>query len=436
MNSGLTKTRIGTIAGGAGEWMHYAGATWLAYNIGGPGLVALYLVAVTLPGAVIKGVNRAGGFLAPAMLALLSFYWRGARPATILALGLVAGVGQAAARRPSAWTSGLNASQGVPAIAGAATAVALAFNFDIRYSLAGGALLLFVAWLLGEEHEVAGPVSPPVVPAMMGIGFAAGIRVLESGFIRDQISAALFVTAWAIGIHLGWRASNRADARAVLAAPFAAGGLLAVFGIVEGPVTPFLYMTIAGCVGLVGGTSEGTPATRLWSNRRIGALVAAMSGAAWSTWMFGNVETLLLGGGAVAVVGGFVSYSMVRRAWLEETRGVPEAVPAGAVAASATTIVASQPEPVPAMAFQEATAEEFRPQPVSERAELSAVEIARIVSELRSALTTARAIRAEAMKRVAAPTVSKERVVNARSETLEALDKMISQARKAAANLT
>jgi hypothetical protein len=432
MNSGLDKTRIGTIAGGAGEWMHYAGATWLAYTIGGPGLVALYLVAVTLPGAVIKGVNRAGGFLAPAALALLSAYWLGSSPQTILALGLVTGVGHAAARRPTAWTSGLNASQGVAAIAGGATAVALAFNFGIRYSLAGGALLLFVAWLLGEEHEVAGPVAAPVVPAMMGVGFAAGIRVLESGFLKDQISAALFVAAWALGVHLGWRASNRADARAVLAAPFAAGGLLAVFGIVEGPVTPFLYMTIAGCVGLVGGTSEGTPPTRLWSNRRIGALVAAMSGAAWSTWMIGSVETLLFGGGAVAVVGGFVSYSMVRRAWLAETR-VPEAVPARAAVA---TVVASQPEPAPAMAFQEATAEEFRPQPASERAELSAVEIARIVSELRSALTTARAIRADAMKRVAAPTISKERVVKARSETLEALDKMISQARKAAANLT
>jgi hypothetical protein len=397
--------------------MHFAGATWLAYAVGGPGLVALYVAGLAIPGALIKNVNRAGGFLAPAALALLAFYWTDASPPMVAALGVVAGVGGAAARRPSAWTAGLNATQGLAGVAGAATAVILATSGGARYSLAVAAFLLLLGWVAGERHELGGPLSSPVVPAAMGVGFAAGVRVLEPGFLKDEVSAAVFVAAWAMGSHLGWRASGRADARAVIAAPFAAAATLAIFGVMEGPAMPLLYGTIAGCVGLVGGTSEGSPPTGLWSDRRVAMLVAALSGAAWSTWMIESVETLMLGAAAVSLAGGFSSLSLARRMWAAEARGateeeVPPARPAPPTAARILTTAAD---------------EEYAREPVP--AAPSVLEIARAVSELRSALTTARAVRAEAIAKVTRPPVSQSEVRKSREAAVKALDEMIAEAR-------
>jgi hypothetical protein len=402
--------------------MHFAGATWLAFTVGGPGLVALYVAGLAIPGALIKNVNRAGGFLAPGALALLAFYWTGASAPMVAALGLVAGVGGAAARRPSAWTAGLNSTQGLAGVAGGVTAVILATSGGARYSLAVAALLLLLGWMAGERHELGGPLSPPVVPAAMGVGFAAGVRVLEPGFLKDEVSAAVFVAAWAMGSHLGWRASGRADARAVIAAPFAAAATLAVFGVMDGPAMPLLYGTIAGCVGLVGGTSEGSPPTGLWSDRRVAMLVAAISGAAWSFWMTESVETLMLGAAAVSLAGGFSSLTLARRMWVAEARGTTteEVAPARPAPPTAARIVTEteQDEGVPGEP-------ELAPVPAAP----SVLEIARAVSELRSALTTAKAVRADAIAKVTRPPVSADEIRKSREAAVEALDEMIAEAR-------
>lgn len=363
-------TRMATFVGGAGEWMHYAAATWLAFEVGGAKLSAVYLVALCLPGALIPKVNRAGGFMAPVAAGILAVYWTGSSPEMIAGLGLAGGLGAAAAKRPPAWTVGLNGSHGTGGIAGAAAAVVAGGVWGPRYALGAGAVLLLIGWLAGERHQLGGSLSPAVVPAAAGVAFAVGLRVLEPEFFGDAVSSAIFVAAWATGVHLGWRLSSRADARAVIAAPFLAGAGMAVFGVVDGPSMPFLYASVAFCVGLVGGTSEGAPPERLWSPRRHVLLIGAMAGAAWVAGRDAPLETQTIAAAAVALLGGFISLTVVRRMWKVET--FKEEAKA-----------AHKPIPKPAPIFEE----------------LTAAEIAQIVSELRTALTTARAIREDALRK-------------------------------------
>lgn len=372
-------TRMATFTGGAGEWMHYATATWLAFDVGGARLSAVYLVALCLPGALIPRVNRAGGFLAPVAAGILAAYWTDSSPEMIAGLGLAGGLGAAASMRPPAWTAGINGNHGFGGIAGAFGAAVASGLWGPRYALGASAVLMLIAWVAGERHQLGGSLSPAVVPAAAGVAFAAGLRVLEPKFFGDAVSAGLFVTAWAVGVHFGWRLSSRADARAIIAAPFLAGAGIAVFGVVEGPSMPFLYASIGFCVGLVGGTSEGTPPERLWSPRRHVLLIGAMAGAAWIAAREASLETQTLAAAAVALFGGFASLTVVRRMWKLETF-------------TAEAKVAHKPVAKPSMATG-------YPEP------LTAAQIAQVVSELRAALTTARAIREEALRKFHEATV-------------------------------
>jgi hypothetical protein len=151
-------------------------------------------------------------------------------------------------------------------------------------------------------------------------------------------------------------------------------------------------------------------------------LVAALSGAAWSTWMTPNTETLMIGAAAVSLAGGFSSLSLARRMWIAEARGTSVEPAPAARPAPATAARILAPERTP----------ERAPEPVAAAQPPSApsiLEVARAVSELRSALTTARTIRQEAIAKVTRPPVSADAVRKSREEAVKALDEMIADAR-------
>lgn len=315
------RRQTGTALGRAGEWIHYVAVIWLAFSAGGTGAVALYLIAATAPG-VFMARGRLTALAAPAALVILASKSIALSVPVLVLLGGVAGIGAAAAGRPAAWTAGIRGAPGASGFAGAAVGMIMVASGAVRPALLVAASLLFLAWVLGEEHE-SRPSRPAVlVPATLGVAFVIGLRVLEPALFGRPAAAGLFAASWAAGVEVGWRASHRADARLILGAPFLVAGALAGAGAVQGPGLLFLYGGAGFGVGLIGGT--GFPGEERARPRGWPLLIAAVTGSLWAMSQR-DFASAVWGGAAVALVGGFVSSVLARRVPAPETAKAPGA---------------------------------------------------------------------------------------------------------------
>lgn len=295
----------------AGQWIQFVMAAWLAFTEGGYLGSSIYLLAVAAPSVVPFPRIRALGLAAPGGLIFLAAI-SDASLTLIIAAGVFVGIGTAASARPLAWSSGLTGGPGWAGALGAAACVVLPSVVGIKGSLAVAAGLLTLAVLAGESHDRRGGLSPVILPAALALASVAGLRVLEPEFGGGLLRApAIFALAWAIGTHLGWRAAPAADARAVLAAPFAAAMAMAGLGVVRGPGVVFLYGFLGACCGLVGGSSTAAPGEELPASRRF-LFVGLAAGAAWANAPFGY-QTLIWGSAGVVLAGGFVTSLLSRR---------------------------------------------------------------------------------------------------------------------------
>lgn len=343
----------------AGQWIQFVMAAWLAFTEGGYLWSSIYLLAVAAPSVAPFRRVRALGLAAPGGLFFLAAISAPSLP-LFIAAGMFVGVGAAASGRPLAWSSGLTGGPGWAGALGAAACVVLPSVVGIRGSLAVAAGLLTLAIFAGESHDRRGGVSPVILPAALALAAVAGLRVLEPGFGGGLLRApAIFALAWAIGTHLGWRAAPAADARAVLAAPFAAAMAMAGLGVVRGPGLVFLYGFLGACCGLVGGSSPAAPGEELPASRRF-LLVGLAAGAAWANAPF-DYQTLIWGSAGVVLAGGFITSLLSRRVPVPEELSRP--APGHEVAPdSPVEVLSPEPEVLPAPAnIQEA----LEPEPIS-----------------------------------------------------------------------
>ena len=396
MNRGPWKSRLAGFSTGAGEWMHYAAAIWLASRAGGLTLVGLYLVVSTLPGAFLRvqGDRHVAGSLltAAALVGLVAF--RPLPPVGFLLAGAAAGTGAALAGRPTAWTSGLNAFHGYSGIVGGIAAVLAAAFGGPEWALVGAALLITLGALAPNRPRLVGPLPRALYPATAAVGFCVGMRVVEPGPFEGPVASAVFVTAWAMGMNVAASSTRPPDARLVVGAPFLAAAVLAGLGVVTGPAWVFLYGVLAACVGFVGraggsssmGTSSESPdrsRSDLWpGGRRIG-LGGAVLGAAWASQVSG-LEAITAGAAAAALAGGFLSLAFVRRA--DAVRAQP-ALPVG-VAEEMAELAPLTPDP----------AEPREELPLTTpSASVEPIDPVAVLQMLRSALAEAREIRTKAI---------------------------------------
>lgn len=318
--SGLATTpnglRIGSLAGASGEWMHYVAATWLAFSIGGTRMVALYLVAVALPGTFVRRRWPGARFLPPAgVLALAVLSERNLDPLTLTLLGLGVGTGAALSGRATAWPAGLVAPPTWPGVAGAAAAVGLNAAFGVGFTLLGSAALLGVASVFPGEGRAGGQIQRPLVPAATGLAFVVGLRVLEPALGGDPSGAGALAAMWAAGAQLGWLASARMDARIVLAAPFAAGAAVAGLGALDGSARLLPYLGVGVCVGVVAGVagSNVSLGESLWPKPRMWLVAGLAVGAAWGVRQGNSLEAASAGAAVAVLAGGFISVAAARR---------------------------------------------------------------------------------------------------------------------------
>jgi len=301
----------GNALGLTGQWIQFVMAGWLAFTEGGYLWSSIYLLAVAAPSVAPFRKVRALGLAAPGGLIFLAAISDPSLP-LIVAAGIFVGIGTAASARPLAWSSGLTGGPGWAGALGAAACVVLPSVVGVRGSLVVGASLLTLAVFAGESHDRRGGLSPVILPAALALAAVAGLRVLEPGFGGGLLRApAIFALAWAIGTHLGWRAAPTADARAVLAAPFAAAMAMAGLGVVRGPGLVFLYGFLGACCGLVGGSSTAAPGEELPASRRF-LFVGLAAGALWANAPF-DYQTLIWGSAGVVLAGGFVTSLLSRR---------------------------------------------------------------------------------------------------------------------------
>jgi len=327
------RRRAANSFGLAGQWIQFVMAAWLAFTEGGYLWSSIYLLAVAAPSVVPFRRIRALGLAGPGGLIFLAAISDPSLP-QIISAGVFVGIGTAASARPLAWSSGLTGGPGWAGALGAAACVVLPSVVGIRGSLAVAAGLLTLAVFAGESHDRRGGLSPVILPAALALAAVAGLRVLEPGFGGGLLRApAIFALAWAIGTHLGWRAAPAADARAVLAAPFAAAMAMAGLGVVRGPGLVFLYGFLGACCGLVGGSSTAAPGEELPASRRF-LFVGLAAGALWANAPF-DYQTLIWGSAGVVLAGGFVTSLLSRRA------PVPEVLPV-----TANTQETREPEPI------------------------------------------------------------------------------------------
>jgi hypothetical protein len=434
MNSHPFASRIGTFAGSSGEWMHYAGASWFAYETGGVPLVALYLGAAAVPSVLVKGHSRAGGLLCPAALAVLALSGPDRSAELMVAAGAVMGVGGAFVSRPPAWTSGIAGAHGWAGVVGAVAAVFVPAFSSVTNTLWAAAGLTAVSALLGEEHRGAGPSPPGLQPALAALGFLAGMRVIEPSIFGRPVSAALFAAFWAIGAAFGGRVASRTDARVVVGAPFVASASAAALGVLRGPSLAFAYAAAAAGAGVVGGAAPDG-AKGPWAGRAWVLVTAVPAGALWGIFVIGR-EDRYFGAAAILLIAGFLSLAAARRLAAAWPPGVRPEVPVQAEAAPASPAaeVTARPRVLPPMApprpapirerpaFPDAARERpsrqpaVRPEPAPPRPAVPAAagseEIRQAAEELRRALAEARRIRSEALallRRVTAEPVGRAR---------------------------
>lgn len=376
----------------AGQWIQFVMAAWLAFTEGGYLWSSIYLLAVAAPSVAPLRMVRALGLAAPGGLILLAAISDPSLP-VIVAAGVFVGIGTAASGRPLAWSSGLTGGPGWAGALGAAACVVLPSVVGIRGSLAVAAGLLTLAVFAGESHDRRGSLSPVILPAALALAAVAGLRVLEPGFGGGLLRApAIFALAWAIGTHLGWRAAPAADARAVLAAPFAAAMTMAGLGVVRGPGLVFLYGFLGACCGLVGGSSAGAPGEELPASRRF-LFVGLAAGALWANAPF-DYQTLIWGAAGAVLAGGFVTSMLSRRVPVPEEVSRP--APGHEVAPdSAVDMFSPESEALPVTA---STQEALVRQPISTPPIAGEDPIRQAVQLLLDANRQANAIRGAALE--------------------------------------
>ena len=349
--------------GAAAEWIHHVAAISLTVKMGGPELTALYLVAYVLPRYLIEP-PRWLWILSP--IGFVSIALLPASTPLVVSAALVAGIGRAAAGRPSAWLAGLEKVSGVPAVLGAATGAALLSSSDPA-GFIGAAVVCVFAYNDGPSRVGA---SGPLMPSVVAAAIVIGMRVLEPVLLLDPAAGAVFAIAWAAGAGLGARWSSRADLRAVAAAPFVGAAAIALMGTVEGPGMLFLWSGVAMSTALIT-SAAARSAGRLRAIAPV--IVVCASAFAAAAGFFERLPSALWFGATVLLVGGFVSLGVLARG----ARAEPKAVEAEPVI---------PPEPATILLDQDIVEE-----PETEDALVMAA------TELLDALKTARSIRADAL---------------------------------------
>jgi MFS family permease len=305
------------------------------FERGGVRAVAAYLVAVALPGSVVRRF-RAGAIVAPLALVLLALSSETIKLWQIIALGAAIGLGSAWAGRPVAWTTGIHGTPGMMGVAGAISGMILVASGAVSQGLLIAAGLMVGGLALGESHETRTSRPGVLQPATIALAFVVGIRILETGLFQRPAAAGLFATAWAVGMEAGWRAAPRADARLILGAPFVVAGALAGVGVAQGPAMLFLYGGAGFGVGLVGGA--GLPQEdRAQPPRWTRYLLAAIAGALWAASST-DFSTTVWVASAVALGGGFVSSQIARR--------VPVPAPAAEGVLEAPEVLVAERDPL------------------------------------------------------------------------------------------
>lgn len=410
--------KAGSALGRAGDWLQYVGGTWLAYTTGGTRAVALYLIAITLPAALLPRF-RFGSLFAPAALALMAVSSRTVTVASIAVLGVLVGSGSAFAGRSPAWIAGIYGAPSIPGFLGAALGMVLIGRGMVTEALAGAAVVLFAAFLAGEVHQGAIPRERILVPAVASMAFVVGLRVLEPGLLGGPLAAGLLVTVWAAGTEVGWRAGPRTDARLVLGAPFMVAAALAGIGAFsDGPAILFLYAAVALGVGLVGGAGAG-PGERVWPASWSGYLIVALAGLLWAVRAAAGFESVVWVAGGVAIIGGFVSSALARRV------AAPETAPALESPVAASSI---QARPATAAVIPEEALLAFVSEPGLE------AQLQMAVEELAESMRRARVIRREAIAAVKAVATSNP-IPNARARIALVVDELLTDIRDTAERL-
>lgn len=390
-------TTVGTGLSRAAEWIHYVTASWLVFERGGTRAVGAYLVAVALPGSLVRRF-RPGGLVAPLAVVMLAL-----SPATmeawqLIALGLAVGLGSAWAGRPVAWMAGVQGTSGMMGIAGAVAGLIFVASGAVLSGLLTAAALMAVSFAFGESHETRTARPSVVQPATVALAFVVGMRIVETGLFQRPAAAGLFAVAWAIGVEAGWRTAPRTDARIVLGTPFLIAAALAVLGVVQGPSMLFLYGGIGFGIGVVGGS--GLPQQdRGLPGRSTRYVLAAMAGAVWAA-SSNDFSTTVWVASAVALGGGFISSQLARRlpVPVPETQA-PVPVPVSTEPAAEAPPELAPAELVPAeLVPAEARVTELATEvPAPERDTLEDA-----LGELADAIARARVIRREAIATLAA----------------------------------
>lgn len=352
------------------EWIHHAAAVSLTAAVGGPALTTAYLAVYVVPAYLIRG-PRWLRWLSPAAWVAAALLPAG--PATLLAIGTAAGIGRAAAGRPSAWLFGLERSGGLAAVLGAAAGTALlTSSTEVTFLVAAVAVAISVPGELVRAGSSGG-----LAPAALAACAVIGMRVLEPVLLIDPISGAVFSLAWASGAGLGARWARRDDLRPAAAAPFLGAAAIALIGGVEGPGMLLLWAATGASVVMVVTAARATGQRRAMT--ALGLVVAG--GATAAVGVFEMVGSALWFAAVCLLVGGFTSLAMLtREAKRASTAAAPMDLPA-------------VPDDQPEITLDLAAA-------VAEAPARPAGDVQAVAMELLGALKLARSIRAEAMEQV------------------------------------
>lgn len=354
MNGVGPLSRITEFAAEAGEFAHYSAALWVAFVSGGVELAGIYLIAVTIPGAIYRTgrtsppfLRRLGGLVSPAgLVALWGLSSAGpVPPAYVVALALSIGGGAALAGRPVAFSSTLNAGPGIGSVVGATAALAFAVRGQVFDTLALAAGLTFLSSVVSPGEFSTVRAAPPVFvrAAQLALAFTVGMRVVEPVIIRESarafdpepVSSSLFAAAWVAGAAIGWRAAPQLDARVVLSAPFAAAAALAALGALSGPAMVTAWGIVGSCAGTMGGSGPPESSDSIWPRGRLIMLTAAFSGTLFTALWLGSESGFEFATGtaaAVLIASGFIGLAAARRVPLPPPPAPPIERPSVAVA--------------------------------------------------------------------------------------------------------
>lgn len=435
MNGLAPLSRISEVAGEAGEWAHYSGAIWVAFSSGGVELAGIYLIAVTIPGAIYRSgrstpafLRRLGGLASPAgLVALWGLSSVGeVPPLYVVTLALSIGGGAALAGRPVAFSGTLNSGPGLGAVAGSVAALGLAVRGDLEDALALGAALTFVSSVISTGEFASARMAAPALlrATQLALAFIVGMRIVEPVIIRESarifdpepVASSLFSVAWVIGAAIGWKAAPRLDARVVLSAPFVAAAALAALSTVSGPAMATLWGIVGSCAGTLGGSGFAeTSESSLWPRGRLILLPSTFLGTLFTAWWLGKEGGFEFATGtaaAILIASGFIGLAAARRVRIP--RPLASSAPASDAISSTTIRVIGLPGAVV---------------PHSEAPSGVASELLTVVAELRDALQRSRSIRRQALAVYQA--VSQSGSNDARAKTLDVVETSLTSAEQA-----